>query len=139
MAMTLRTFAIAALTATTLAACAAATADDASLRDSFAERIAGTDEVSDLQRAGDELTFTGPDGAGETTSWRVVIDTTLVEPNEFDEEMPWVGRLTATWYADGEEVEWLDTMTALPSEFLDRGLAQECWANWVEAERRWDW
>ena len=28
-------------------------------------------------------------------------------------------------------------MTALPKEILDRGLGQECWANWLEDERRW--
>ena len=53
--------------------------------------------------------------------------------------MPFEGRLTAEWYVNGELVEWLGNMTALPREYLDRGLAQECWAYWVEAERRWSW
>ena len=67
------------------------------------------------------------------------IDSSLVEPNEFDEAMPYQGRITSEWYANGEIVVYLGTMTGLPQEFLDRGLGQECWAYWVEAERRWDW
>ena len=30
-------------------------------------------------------------------------------------------------------------VTALPQEFLDRGVGQECWAYWLAAEKRWDW
>jgi len=36
-------------------------------------------------------------------------------------------------------VEYLGSMTALPQEFLDRGVGQECWAYWLAAEKRWDW
>ncbi len=119
--------------------CAPAQADDESLRQSFAERLAETSLVTDFTRTGDELTFTGPDGAGGLAEWRVRIDTMLVEPSELDETMPFEGRLTAEWYVNGELVEWLGNMTALPREYLDRGLAQECWAYWVEVERRWSW
>ena len=119
--------------------CAPAQADDDSLRESFAERLAETSLVTDFTRTGDEITFTGPDGAGGLAEWRVRIDATLVEPSELDETMPFEGRLTAEWYVNGELVEWLGNMTALPRECLDRGLAQECWAYWVEAERRWSW
>ena len=119
--------------------CVPAQADDDSLRDSFAERLAGTSLVADFIRTGDELTFRGPDGAGGTAEWRVRIDTTLVEPSELDAAMPFEERLTAEWSVNGELVEWLGNMTALPGEYLDRGLAQECWAYWVEAERRWSW
>ncbi len=120
-----------------LAGCAQA--DDESLRDSFAERIGTSDFVSGFSRDGDEITFSGPDGEGGTSEWRVVIDTSLIEPNEFDDATPYTGRITSEWYADGEIVEYLGTMTALPTQFLDRGLGQECWAYWVEDERRWDW
>ena len=122
-----------------LSGCVQAQADDESLRDSFAERIATSSFVTDFSRDVDELTFSAPDGAGGSTSWRVRIDTSLVEPIEFDEAMPYQGRVTSEWHANGEGVEYLGTMTALPKEFLDRGLGQECWAYWVEAERRWDW
>jgi hypothetical protein len=122
-----------------LAGCVRAQADDESLRDSFAERIATSRFVTEFARDGGELTFSGPDGVGGTAAWRVRIDTSLVEPNEFDDVMPYQGRITSEWQANGEVVEYLGTMTALPQEFLDRGLGQECWAYWVEAERRWDW
>jgi len=114
-------------------------ANDESLRDSFADRIASSSFVSDFSRNGDEMTFSGPDLEGGTIPWRVRIETSLVEPNEFDEARPFQGRILSEWYADGELVEYLGNMTALPSEFLDRGLAQECWANWIAAETRWDW
>ncbi len=127
------------IAAAATAGCAGAQANEESLRDSFAEQIATTTLVTDFERVGDEITFSGPDGEGGAAAWRVRIDTTLVEPNEFDEAMPYQGRITSEWYADGELVEWLGNMTALPDEFLDRGLGQECWAYWVEAGRRWDW
>ena len=124
-----------------LAGCAGpqAVAGDESLRDSFAEQIETSSFVSEFSRDGDEITFSGPGRQGGTAEWRVVIDTSLVEPNQFDDARPYVGRVTSDWYADGEIVEYLGNMTALPTEILDRGLAQECWANWVEAEHRWDW
>ena len=126
-----------------LAACVQPQADEQSLRDSFVERIAGTASVTDFSREGSELDFSGPapsgEGQGGAAEWRVVIDSVLVEPNEFDDAMPHIGRITAQWYADGQVVEFLGNMSALPDDFLDRGLGQECWAYWVEAEARWDW
>ncbi len=118
---------------------AQAQADDESLRDSFAEQIETSSFISEFSRNGHEMTFSGPGRQGGTAEWRVVIDTSLVEPNQFDDAMPYVGRVTSDWYADGKIVEYLGNMTALPKEILDRGLGQECWANWVEAEHRWDW
>ena len=58
-----------------------------------------------------------------------MIDTTLVEANEFDDAMPYTGRITSDWYVDGEIVEYLGNMTALPQDIQDRGLAQECWGE----------
>ena len=119
--------------------CAQAQADDETLRASFAERIATSSFVSDFVREGDELSFSGPDGEGGTAAWLVRIETSLVEPVEFNDANPFQGRILSEWRKDGEVAEYLGTMTALPREFQDRGVAQECWANWVEAERRWDW
>ena len=119
--------------------CAQSQADDESLRGSFAERISTSDFVTNFSREGDDLRFSGPDGKGGSAEWRVRIETSLVEPNLFDEAMPYQGRVTSEWTANGELVEYLGNMTALPKEFLDRGLAQECWAYWVKAEDRWDW
>ena len=113
--------------------------NDQTLRDAFAEQIRTSSFVADFSRQGDELMFSAPDAEGGPAEWRVVIDTSLVEPNEVDEAMPFLGRITSEWYANGEVVEYLGTMTALPDAFLDRGLGQECWAYWIAEEQRWDW
>ena len=134
-----RSLQIALLIVAVTAGCAQPQADEAGLRDSFADRISESSFVSDFTREGDELSFSGPDGDGGSAAWRVRIETSLVEPNLFDEAMPYQGRITSEWTADGELVEYLGNMTALPREFLDRGLGQECGAYWVEAESRWDW
>ena len=118
--------------------CAQAQADEESLRNSFAERIATSTFVSDFTREGAELRFSGPDGDGGTAAWLVRIETSLVEPNEFDDASPFVGRILSEWVKDGEVAEFLGNMTAIPREFQDRGLAQECWAYWVAADRAWD-
>ena len=81
----------------------------------------------------------GPPSCHQDSTVQACHDTSLVEPNLFDEAMPYQGRITSEWTANGEVVEYLGNMTALPGEFLDRGLGQECWAYWVEAESRWDW
>jgi hypothetical protein len=119
--------------------CAQPQADAESLRASFAERIASSDFVDGFSSDRDELSFAGPDGNGGTATWSVRIETAVVEPNEFDETSPYQGRVVSEWRKDGEIVEYLGTMTALPMAFLDRGLAQECWAYWIETEHRWDW
>jgi hypothetical protein len=137
--MTHRLLHTALLIAAMTAGCAQPQADDLSLRDSFADRVSESNFVNDFTREGDELNFSGPDGDGGSAEWRVRIETSLVEPNLFDETMPYQGRITSEWTANGELVEYLGNMTALPKDFLDRGLGQECWAYWVEAESRWDW
>jgi len=137
--MTQRSFQIVLLIAAVTVGCAQSKADNESLRASFSDQISESSFVSDFTREGDELSFLGPDRDGGSVEWRVRIDTSLVEPNLFDEAMPYVGRITSEWTADGEIVGFLGNMTALSQEFLDRGLGQECWAYWVEAENRWDW
>ena len=119
--------------------CARVEADEEGLRRSFADRIASSSFVSDFSGDDGKFTFLGPDGQGGTAIWQVRIESSLVEPNGLDENMPYQGRITSEWRADGKVVEYLGTMTALPREFLDRGLAQECWAYWIESAARWDW
>jgi hypothetical protein len=106
--------------------CAQTQADEESLRSNF-------------ERDGAELRFSGPDGEGGTAAWVVRIETSLVELNELDDTSPLMGRILSEWEKDGDVAEFLGSMTAIPKEFLDRGLAQECWANWMEADRAWDW
>ncbi len=130
---------IASLVGAAALGCAQPQADEDSLRASFAEQIATSDFVDDFSQEGNELSFSGPDGEGGTAAWVVRIETSLVEPVEFDDEMPFTGRILSEWKKDGEVAQYLGNMTALPKPFLDRGLAQECWAFWIEADRRWSW
>lgn len=122
-----------------LAQCVGAQADDVSLRDSFAEQIATSSFVTDFSRDGNELTFAGPDAEDQPATWRIRITSSLIEPNLFDEAMPFQGRITSEWYVNDELVDYLGSMTALPEKYLDLGVGQECWAFWVEAEQQWDW
>ena len=102
---------------------------DANLRDSFVAQITSVDGVRAVAREGDELTFSGPDGRGRTASWRVRIDSAVVEPAPGEGASP-QGHIVSTWWRDGDEVEYLGTMTALC-------VGQECWAIWDTASRAW--
>ena len=130
---------VSAVVGTLTPGCAEVEADEEGLRRSFADRIATSSFVSDFAEDDGEFAFLGPDGRGSTTTWQVRIESSLVEPNELDESMSYQGRITSEWRVDGKVVEFLGNMTALPQEFLDRGLAQECWAFWIEPDARWDW
>ncbi len=112
--------------------------DADSLRESFAAQIAAVGGVSDFERDGIELTFSGPDGAGGQTAWRVSIDSAVVAPQD-DADYPYRGNVLSSWYADGESIEPVGSMSNLPSDFLDAGLAQDCWGLWEAAESRWTW
>ncbi len=124
-----------------LAACAGvqeAQPDADSLQASFAEQIAAVGGVGDFERDGTELTFSGPDGGGGQTAWRVSIDSVVVAAQE-DETYPYRGNILSSWYADGESIEPVGSMSNLPSDFLDAGIAQDCWGLWAAAESRWTW
>ena len=118
--------------------CGAGPPDADSLRDSFAEQIAAVSSVSNFDRNGEELTFTGPNGSGGQAAWLVSIDSAIVESSE-GEDLPLQGRVVSSWYADGELIQPVGSISRLPSEFLDTGIAQECWGIWNEAERHWTW
>ncbi len=130
---------VASLVGVAALGCTQPQADENSLRNSFAEQIATSSFVSNFAHEGDEFSFSGPDGEGGTVAWRVRIETSLVEPVDFNDDAPFTGRILSEWKKDGEVAQYLGNMTAIPKEFQDRGLAQECWANWIAAERRWDW
>ena len=121
-----------------LAACADVQPDADSLQASFAAQIAAVGGVSDLERDGTELNFSGPDGAGGQAAWRVSIDSVVVAAQE-DEVYPYRGNILSSWYADGEAVEPVGSMSNLPSDFLDAGIAQDCWGLWEAAASRWTW
>ena len=123
----------------TLTACAVQPGE-VNLRSSFAEQVGSAAGVADFERAGDELTFSGPDARGGTASWRVRIDSAVLEPGP-DEQVPYQGHIVSSWYRDGELIEQLGSMSGLPDVFLDPpiGVAQECWALWDTASNAWDW
>ena len=125
--------------AVTAVACAAAvepTAD--SLKASFAAQIDGIASVSGIERTGDALTFTETQSDGAEVSWRVTIDSTVIEPPAVD-GAPIQGNVVSSWYADGELIEPLGSMSRLPDAFLDAGIAQDCWALWDADAGRWGW
>ena len=108
------------------------------LQDSFAERIASVGSVRDFQRDGDLITFSAPDVSGNDATWRVTIDSVVLEPQD-DEALPFRGHILSSWYTDDQLVEALGTMSGLPDEIWQAGVAQDCWALWEADTRRWDW
>ena len=48
---------------------------------------------------------------------------------------PCRGTFVSSWYADGELIEPIGSMSRLPDEIFDAGIAQDCWALW-DAEQR---
>ncbi len=121
-----------------LAACAAGPPDADSLQASFAAQIAAVGGVSDFERDGTDLAFSRPDGGGGQTAWRVSIDSVVVAPQD-DETYPYRGNILSSWHADGEAIEPVGSMSNLPSDFLDAGIAQDCWGLWAAAEGGWTW
>lgn len=121
-----------------LAACSSGPPDAGGLRESFARQIAAVDGVADFEQDGSELAFAGPDGAGGRTAWRVSIDSAVVEPQD-GEDHPYRGIVQSSWYADGRLIEPAGSVSNLPSDFLDAGIAQDCWGLWSAAEGRWTW
>jgi hypothetical protein len=117
---------------------AGAAPDAASLRDAFAERIASSTFVREFDRNGDELRLLGPDGAGGEGRWRIQIDEATVEPYD-DDATPYMGAITASWFVNDQPVRPEGAESYLPVEFLDRGVAQECWALWDPSAGAWGW
>jgi hypothetical protein len=122
----------------TTASCSTPGAD--SLKDSFAEQLAANEFVRDFKRSGDELTFSGPGAEGGTATWRVRIDSTVVEANsENTDTMPYKGTVKSSWFSDGQPVEPSGGESRLPIELTSNGLSQDCWAFWDNAAERWSW
>jgi hypothetical protein len=109
-----------------------------SLRQSFAQQVASNRFVRDFQRNGEELLFSGPDGAGGDAKWRIHIDSVVIEPNE-DKKQPYKGTVKSSWYANDQLVRPAGRDSNLPIELLDKGVSQDCWAFWEPETRRWDW
>jgi hypothetical protein len=121
--------------AVVVAACGPPVSD---LRDSFAQQLSANKFIKDFHRSGDDLTFTGPGADGGVAKWRVHIDSTLVEPND-DPAQPYKGTVKSSWFSDDKPVLPRGRDSHLPIELIANGLGQECWALWMQAEKRWSW
>lgn len=108
------------------------------LRASFAAQIDSIESVSGVEHTGDTLTFTETQADGTEVQWRVAIDSAVVEEPAV-EGAPTQGHVLSSWYADGELIEPLGSMSRLPDAFLEAGIAQDCWALWDAAAGRWGW
>jgi len=108
------------------------------LRESFAKQLAANRFIKDFARNGEDLTFTGPGAEGGVAKWRVRIDSAVIEPND-DPKQPYRGVVKSSWYSDNQLIQPRGSESHLPIELTDNGLAQDCWAMWVEATKQWSW
>ena len=125
-----------------LAACGVAPGEaapgEAGLRDSFAQQVQSISFIRDFQRNGDDLLFSGSDGAGGTAKWRIHIDAAFVAPYP-DEKQPYKGTINSSWYANDQVIRPSGSESNLPIELLDKGVSQDCWAFWDPTALSWDW
>ena len=120
-------------------ACAAAVEPGVdNLKASFAAQIDSIGSVSGVAQTGDTLTFTQTRADGTEVQWRVAIDSAVIEEPAVD-GAPTQGHVVSSWYADGELIEPLGSMSRLPDAFLEAGIAQDCWALWDADAGRWGW
>jgi hypothetical protein len=108
------------------------------LRESFAQQLAANTSVKDFQRSADGLRFTGPGADGSVARWRVQIDSAVIEPST-ELGKPYKGVVKSSWYADDHKVTPDAFESNLPLELISTGLAQDCWALWNQADRKWEW
>ena len=138
--MTTRPFAIIyLLSALVLAGCSVELEPTSkTLIKSFAQQVSAVEMVDNFELDDDELTFSGPDNSGGQAAWLVNIDSVVIEAHD-DDNMPFRGLVQSSWYANGQLIEPIGSISHLPSEFLDAGIAQDCWGLWDAATHRWTW
>ena len=108
------------------------------LRDSFIQQIVSTANVRDVQRNPDDVSFTLRHGQNPDAKWRVHVDSASIE-RAANGSTPDKGMVKSSWYADGEQIRPRGDQSDLPLAFLDRGLAQECWAILDKSSGEWSW
>ena len=114
------------------------TPNEANLRTSFVEQIARVEAVSEVIIGDGGFQFVHPNTDGEPVTWRVAFQTIILVPPSSNNGV-YHGEVESAWYADGELVEPVGSMSRLPNSFLEVGIAQQCYAIWFEEEQRWDW
>jgi hypothetical protein len=113
---------------------------ESSLRDSFAEQLAANSAVKDFERQGDDLTFSGPGTEGDTSKWRIHIDSAVIEETGTP-RAPYKGTVKSSWYDNGKliQISADGIESNLPSPLISNGLAQDCFAYWNAATKKWSW
>jgi hypothetical protein len=129
-------FAAIIVVAAAMAACSKA--NESGLRESFAQQLASNKFIKNFVGTGEDLTFSGPGAEGGVANWRVHIDSATIDPTD-DPALPYKGTVKASWYSDNKLVQPRGRESNLPIELIDNGLAQECWAMWDKAAKRWSW
>ena len=124
------------LSALAVVACRAA--PEQQLKDSFVQQIASSGIVRDFQQNGDEILFAAKYGERLDAKWRVHVDSASIEPDK-DGTTPYKGEVKSSWYVNGEQIRPRGDQSDLPLAFLDKGIAQECWAFWDKSTRQWSW
>ena len=122
-----------------VASCASQlTPTEANLKASFADQIASVEAVSGVVVGDDGLEVIHPSTDGVPVTWRVAFRTVTLVPPRSNVGV-YQGEVESTWYADGKMVESIGSMSRLPNEFLEVGIAQQCYAIWFKEEQKWDW
>lgn len=121
-----------------LVGCSAPATPEQELKNSFVEQIASTSIVRDFKQTADEVSFSARRGEKLDAKWRVRIESAAIE-RQADGSTPRRGLVTSSWFVDGEQIRPRGSQSDLPLAFLDRGLAQECWADWDDGRHTWSW
>jgi hypothetical protein len=136
--MVLKALLAVAIVVVTFTGCGDAGPSAASLRDSFAQQLSANKFVTDFQRSGDEMTFSGPTPEGGKAAWRVHIDSAVVEPTDKPAQ-PYKGTVKSSWVVNGQTITPAGSESNLPIELISNGLSQDCWALWDANPGRWGW
>ena len=121
-----------------LVGCRAAATPEQELKNSFVQQIASTSIVRDFQQTGDEVGFSARRGDQLDAKWRVRIDSAAIE-RQADGTTPRRGLVKSSWFVNGEQILPRGSQSDLPLALLDRGIAQECWADWDGGRHQWSW
>ena len=124
------------MTTLTLAACGKPGVE--TLRTSFAQQVASNHFIRDFQRNAEDLIFSGPGVEVDDATWRIHIDSAVIEPND-DEALPYKGIIKSSWYANGQVIRPSGRDSNLPIELMANGLSQDCCAFWNKTTGQWDW
>ena len=113
-------------------------APEQQLKDSFVQQIASSGIVRDFQQKADEVLFAAKYGERLDAKWRVHVDSASIE-RDADGTTPYKGVIKSSWYVNGEQIRPRGDQSDLPLAFLDKGIAQECWAFWDKRNHQWSW